>query len=301
MSKNVFKLNDELISQIAAGEVIERPASVVKELIDNSIDAGSDEIKVKIQEGGLKLIEVSDNGKGIDKEDLKDIFEPHTTSKIKSLKDLNNIMTLGFRGEALSTIKAIAKVTIFSKEQNSEFAYTIDFEKDDTPIKTARDIGTTVTVADLFYNTPARLKFMKSKETEYRKILEVMSKFILSNPNIHFIFQNDSKVVLNVPKNSNLKERIDAIIRKDFTKRLLNIYSNGSDIEISGYISHPSDTVEKTQDQYIFVNKRAIFDKAIAKAVIQGFARYIPHQNKPPFVLSRACRSNSTCRRNWLM
>ena len=285
MSKNVFKLSQELISQIAAGEVIERPASVVKELVDNAIDAGASEIKIKIVEGGLKLIEVEDNGKGIEKDDLAVVFEPHTTSKIKTLEDLNNITTLGFRGEALSTIKAVSKTAIISKEKESDFAYTIGFESGNEIKKSAGNIGTTIAVENLFFNTPARLKFMKTKETEYRKVLDVINNFVLANTNIHFVFQNENKTILNIPKDSSLTERAKLVLRKDYVTRMLPIYSKGSDIEIVGLVAHPSDTVEKTSDQYLFINKRAVFDKAISKAIYNGFSRYIPKQNKVPFIL----------------
>lgn len=285
MSQIVHKLTQELINQIAAGEVVERPASVVKELIDNSIDAGANEIKVKIEQGGLKSIEVSDNGKGIDQKDLPLVFDSHTTSKISSLEDLNNILTMGFRGEALSTIQSVSQASIVSKSKNSTNGYSIDFESSNKVVKSARNDGTTLTIKNLFYNTPARLKFMKTPETEYRKIVELFNTYALAFTNIQFILEKDGKQVINLPKNDTLKTRLKTLLKKDFVDRMIDIQSDGAGIKISGLVAHPSDTVARTKDQYIYINKRPIWDSGVAKSIQLGFSRFIPHQNKVPFII----------------
>lgn len=278
------KLSQELINQIAAGEVIERPSSVIKELIDNSIDANSTKITVKVKKGGIELIEVSDNGNGIEKENLLDIFLPHTTSKISSLEDLEKIHTLGFRGEALSTILSISKVSVNSKEKVEENAYSVNFDNSKDIIKSARDNGTTISVKNIFFNTPARLKYIKSEQTEYRKILEIFIEYALSFPNIHFILEKDGKEAFNLPQ-SNILERIKSVIKNDFTNRLIQIKFEGMGMKVTGFIAHPNDAVSKTDYQYIFINSRPIWDNGIAKAVRQGYSRFIPDNLRTPFIL----------------
>ncbi len=280
------RLSDELISQIAAGEVVERPASVLKELIDNSIDAGATQIKVKLKDGGLKLVEVSDNGSGMPKENLLKAFEPHTTSKISNLKDLSDIRTMGFRGEALATILSVAQVEVTSGHDKS--AYSIVFSQERTPKKAARNIGTTVSVANLFFNTPARLKFMKTAETEYRKILEVFNSYALAYPKIHFILEKDQKEVFNLPSRNEVnldKNRVFEVLKKAFVERMIPIKSEGAGIKIIGLIGHPSDSAVKQNEQYVFVNNRPIWDNGISRAIHQGLSRFIPHMFKVPFII----------------
>lgn len=287
----INKLPQEIINQIAAGEVVERPASVVKELVDNSIDAGATKIRIKIEEGGIKLIEIADNGIGIEKDNLGLIFEPHTTSKLSSIEDLNNILTMGFRGEALSTILSVSNVTISSKYQTEQFANKLEFENPDSQYtKSAREQGTTITIKNLFYNIPARRKFLKTPQTEYRKILETLIPYFITYPNIHFILQNGKKEVYNLPQTSNEQimniGRIKEIIKGGFVDKMIPIKAGGAGIVVSGYIGHPTDNQSRTKHQYIFVNNRSIWDNSIAKAVHQGFSRYIPHGTKVPFIIN---------------
>jgi DNA mismatch repair protein MutL len=277
-------LSQELINQIAAGEVVERPASVVKELIDNSIDANASKIIVRVKNGGIDLIEISDNGVGIEKENLNDIFLPHTTTKIASLSDLEQISTMGFRGEALSTIQSVAKVSIISKYKDEESAYSIELNNSKEISKGARDDGTTITIKELFYNTPARLKFVKSEQTEYRKILDVVINYSLSFPSIHFILEKDGRQILNLPS-SDLKSRLSQIVKKEYVSRMIEIKSEGAGVKIYGLVGHPTDGVVKTSEQYIFVNKRPIWDNGIAKSVHMGLSRFMPVQTKVPFVV----------------
>lgn len=286
-------LPQDIVNQIAAGEVVERPASVVKELVDNSIDANSTKIQIKIENGGIDLIEVSDNGVGIPQENLGRVFMPHTTSKISSLEDLNTLLTMGFRGEALSTIQSVANVNLISKYIDSDVAGEILFKSvnDFSIKKAARESGTVVRVKNIFGNIPARKKFLKTAQTEYKKILDVLYPYFLIYPNIHFTVVKDSKTVIDLKEikdskeNTVVKERVDEILKEDFVKRMLKVFYDGSGVKISGLTGHPSDHQKRSNHQYIFVNRRPIWDSGIVRAVLSGYERYIPHGERVPFLL----------------
>ncbi len=285
----LHKLPQELINQIAAGEVIERPSSVVKELVDNSIDAKATKITIKLENGGIDLIEISDNGSGIEKEALLEIFEPHTTSKISTLDDLNTLLTMGFRGEALSTIQSIAQVSVTSKQEGSQSGSTLELSS--KTVKSApREVGTTISVRKIFDQIPARKKFLKTHETEYRKILDILLRYFIQFPNIHFILIKDQKEVYNLPAVSQTpeinKERVDAVIKGGIFSDSIQIHSDGAGIKISGVVAHPNRKASRTAHQYIFVNRRGVWDSGVARAVLQGFSRYIPHGSKIPFIVS---------------
>ncbi|MBI2356845.1 DNA mismatch repair endonuclease MutL [Candidatus Dojkabacteria bacterium] len=295
------KLPQELVNQIAAGEVIERPASIVKELVDNAIDAKASVIKIKVEEGGIKNIEITDNGTGIPEVDLVKVFDAHTTSKISSIEDLNEIMTMGFRGEALSTIVSVAKVKASSRHTEGEYGYEIAFDgiTPQTIKKSAKEQGTTITVSDLFYNVPARRKYLKTPETEYRKILEILQPFFLRYDNIHFLLIKDGKEVLNLPaqvENAPSKElnlqRIKQVLKGEYIDRMFMFKSSGSGAEIFGYAGHPQDNYEKTSNQYIFINDRPIWDFGIAKSIRSAYSRYIPQTQKVPFLISIHLKNN---------
>ncbi|NLE30786.1 DNA mismatch repair endonuclease MutL [Candidatus Dojkabacteria bacterium] len=286
-------LPQELVNQIAAGEVIERPASVVKELIDNSIDAKATKIQIRIENGGIDLIEISDNGVGIPQESLNDIFKSHTTSKISSLEDLNSLLTMGFRGEALSTILSVSQVELISKYVGSETASKITFRSfnDFDITKAARESGTVVSVKGLFEKIPARRKFLKTPQTEYKKILDILFPYFLIYPNIHFSVIKDSKQVIELPKvlNSNPNtveiERVKKVLKDEYIDRMIKVFYDGNGIKISGFTAHPSDHQKRYSNQYIFVNSRPIWDSGIAKAVLTGYERYIPFGEKVPYIL----------------
>lgn len=294
---NSIKLNrltPELVSQIAAGEVIERPSSIVKELVDNSIDAKATKISIKVVNGGIDLIEVSDNGIGIPAENITDIFKPHTTSKISSLEDLNTLLTMGFRGEALSTIVSIANVKLTSKYIEEDIANEIEFKDISQPVikKAARESGSIVSVKNIFEKIPARKKFLKTASTEYRKILDILIPYFLIYPNIEFILIKDSKetyhlpVVINSKPSEILKERVENLLKDNFVPNMLTLFYDGAGIKISGLVSHPSDHMKRGKSQYIFVNNRPIWDSGIARAIYEGYERYIPHGEKVPFIVN---------------
>ena len=290
--KKLHKLPQSVVNQIAAGEVVERPASVVKELLDNAIDAEADKIEVKVKNGGIDIIEVSDNGYGIPKEELPLIFDAHTTSKIEKIEDLNTLISMGFRGEALSTITSVARVKVSSKYVEETIANEIDFNEEgkSSVKKTAKEKGTTVRVENLFYNIPARKKHLKTPQTEYRKIYELMNNYYLIYPNIHFVLEKDGKVVLDLPiidnsqKGEITKERIQEVMNED-TSNFLRLNYEGAGIKISGYVAHPSNHKSSRAKSYMFVNDRAILDKGIYRAIHEGYSRYIPHGQKVDFVI----------------
>ena len=286
------KLSQEVINQIAAGEVVERPSSVVKELLDNSIDADSSKIVIKIKNGGIDLIEISDNGIGIPKESMTSIFDPHTTSKISNIEDLNTLLSMGFRGEALSTISSVSNVTLLSKYREEETGYKILFnENGKSPVKkVAKEDGTTVKIENIFYNIPARQKYLKSPQTEYRKIHELLNSYFLIYPNIHFVLEKDGKIVKELPQVLNTKpgdiveKRLNEIVGE--SSSFLMLYYEGSGIKISGYPAHPSNHKSSNPKTYIFVNNRPIYDKGIVRAIYEGYSRYIPHGQKIDFAIN---------------
>lgn len=291
--KEIKKLPSELINQIAAGEVIERPSSVVKELVDNSLDAGATSIKISIKNGGATLIEVADNGSGIPQKQLPLAFERHATSKVGSLEDLNRLMTMGFRGEALATVVAISKLSVISMSEDDDQASLLEFEGiEPKGVKpAARDLGTTVRVEDLFHNIPARKKFLKTSETEYRKILAALTPYFLVNPQVHFILEKDGRRIYNLPTiegqgaGTLAKERLKDVIKRDFVEDMVPLFYDGDGVKISGYVAHPKFHAKRTSDQFMFINNRPVLDRGVYRAVHEGFGRFIPHGEKIPFVI----------------
>jgi len=289
----LYKLSSEVVNQIAAGEVIERPASVVKELVDNSIDAGASKIVIKVRDGGMKLIEVSDNGVGIPKDYLCDIFTAHTTTKLETLQDLNDLMSMGFRGEALSTIVAVSDISMVSKFENEDIANEILFNSpSDFKIKkSARESGTVISVQNIFEKIPARKKFLKTAQTEYRNILNILTPYFLIYPNIHWeLYKEDKKVLDLISSESKAgkvdKERVKSVLKQEFIDRMETVFFEGNGMQISGLVAHPSDHFTRTKYQYVFVNGRNVWDYGIAKSVIQAYERYLPHGQKVPFLIN---------------
>ena len=272
-------LLDELtINQIAAGEVIERPASVVKEMVENSIDAGATNIVVEIKNGGISFIRVSDNGKGIAQDDLEIAFERHATSKIRSAADLDTVTSMGFRGEALASIAAVANVELVSKTQEQEIGYRVVVEAGDILEKEEMGCrtGTTITVRNLFFNTPVRYKFLKKDYTESGYIEDVITRIALVNPNVAIKLISTGKTVIQTNGNGNLKDVVYSIYGKDIANGIMEVSYNFEDIEISGVIGKPEIARSNRTNQLFFVNKRYIKDKTLTSATEQAYKGLIP-------------------------
>lgn len=287
MSK-IIKLDKVLANQIAAGEVVERPFSVVKELVENSIDAGATQIKVEIKKWGIDDIIVTDNWYWIDKEDLKIVTQKYTTSKIKSLDDLYNVMTFGFRWEALASISSVSKFQIVSKTEKSNFAYSfkvIDWQESDINEFPAEN-GTKIIVSNLFYNTPARLSYLKKPKTEYSYISDFLKQIALSYPKIWFELISDDKSIFKYKSQESLEDRIYNVYWEEFSSNLLKIDFVMSGINISGYISDPKVSFGSNKKQALFVNSRIIKSPLIFKAIKDAYNRFIPHWQYSAYVLN---------------
>ena len=273
-------LPDNLANQIAAGEVVERPASVIKELVENSIDAGATRISVDIELGGRRLMRVADDGEGMVRDDAILAFERHATSKIRTLEDLAAIATLGFRGEALASIASVAKVELLTKREPVVEATKVIVEggrlidvKD-----AARDRGTTITVRDLFFNTPARRKFMRSEATENYHLTAIVTHYALAHPEIAFELTNNGREVMRVSAAKDLRERAFQIFGSGLLDSLLPV-SGGRDhvARVSGYVSAPRERRTTKDSQYFFVNNRFVRDKTITGGLLEGFRSVLPH------------------------
>ena len=275
---NIVLLDDLTINKIAAGEVIERPASVVKEMVENSIDAGATSITVEIKNGGISFIKVSDNGKGIAQDDLEIAFERHATSKIRSADDLNKVTSMGFRGEALASIAAVANVELVSKTAEQETGYKVVveagnvLEKEEAGCRT----GTTITVRNLFFNTPVRYKFLKKDYTESGYIEDVITRVALVNPNIAIKLINTGKTVIQTNGNGQLKDVIYSIFGKDIANAILEVSYQYEDIKVTGVIGKPEIARSNRANQLFFVNKRYIKDKTLTAATEQSYKGLIP-------------------------
>lgn len=269
----IVLLDDLTINQIAAGEVIERPASVVKELVENSIDAGARKITIDIKNGGISYIRITDDGYGIMPDDMEIAFERHATSKIRESRDLEYVRTMGFRGEALASIAAIAKVQMLSKAIGQDNGYQIDVEGGDIVDKHEAGCapGTSITVKELFYNTPVRYKFLKKDFTESGYIEDAIKRLALVNPNILFKFINNGKIELQTSGNGRMEDVVYAIYGKEVLENIIPVDYQYEDIYIKGVIGKPMIARSNRTNQLFFVNKRFIKDKTLSSAAEQGF------------------------------
>lgn len=275
---NIVLLDDLTINKIAAGEVIERPASVIKEMVENSIDAGANNITVEIKNGGISFIKVTDNGKGISQDDLEIAFERHATSKIRTADDLDVVTSMGFRGEALASIAAIANVEMVSKTEEQQVGYKVVVEAGD--ILSKEEIGcqkgTSITVRNLFFNTPVRYKFLKKDYTESGYIEDVITRIALVNPNIAIKLINTGKTVIQTNGNGDIKSVIYSIYGKDVATGVMPVEYAYDDIQISGVIGKPEIARSNRSNQLFFVNKRYIKDKTLSAATEQAYKGLIP-------------------------
>lgn len=280
--RKIQELSDRLISQIAAGEVIERPASVVKELVENSLDAGATDIEVRLEEGGIKRIVVADNGSGIPKEDLPLALKRHATSKIRTLTDLESVASFGFRGEALASIDSVADVTITSRTAEAEEAWAISR---DGIVPAAGQKGTRIEVKDLFYLTPARRKFLKSPATETAHILTQIERMALANPSVRFRVFTNARASLHLPAQQTA-ERVFAVMPEEFKDACRPISADAPGLHLEGWVGLPTAARSRADKQFFFVNGRFIRDRVLQHAVKTAYADVLHVQAQPMFVLS---------------
>lgn len=282
----IHVLPDHLINQIAAGEVIERPANALKEIIENSLDAGASHIDIQLEAGGIKRLSVTDDGQGIDKTDIPLALHRHATSKISSLEDLEKVVSMGFRGEGLASIASVSRLTLTSRTDTDNHAtqiYAEDGKLSDVK-PAAHSTGTTVDVVELFFNTPARRQFLKSPATEFAHCRTMVERLALAHPEVAFSLQHNNKNILSLPAQS-LQERCSAIMGTDFTAASLSVDEKLNEMRLHGLIGKPTFTHGKTSQQYIFVNQRFVRDKIILHAVKQAYNDVLHQALTPAFIL----------------
>jgi DNA mismatch repair protein MutL len=284
-------LPDGVINRIAAGEVVERPASAVKELVENAIDAGAVNIEVRVSEGGRALIQVSDDGHGMSHDDLTLAIARHATSKLPRDDDLSNIATLGFRGEALPSIAAVSRLEISSRQAGGENAWMLSVEGGvaGAPVPAARSSGTTVSVRDLFFATPARLKFLKTERTELGHINDILSRLAMARPDIGFALLDNGREVLRAPAGADLLDnrlaRLALIIGRDFSENAVEVKAEREGVHLTGYAGLPTYNRATARQQYLFVNGRPVRDRLLAGAVRGAYHDFLGGGRHPVLAL----------------
>lgn len=282
----IQRLPDHLVNQIAAGEVVERPASALKEILENSLDAGASKITVDLAQGGIKLLRVTDNGGGIAAEDLALALDRHATSKIASLDDLENVATLGFRGEGLASIASVSRLTLVSRPPDAEHAHqVIAIDGSLHPVEPAAHApGTSVEVVDIYFNTPARRKFLKSENTEYAHCEAVFERIALAHPHVEFMLRHNGKVIWRLPAQS-LAERVAAMLGKDFVAAAIEIDTAAGPLTLSGFVASPTYSKASRDAQYFYVNGRFVRDKTALHALRQAYRDVLHHDRHPAYAL----------------
>ena len=279
-------LSKETVDKIAAGEVIERPVSVVKELVENSIDAGATNIIIKIYDGGKRKISISDNGSGINREDVNLAFIKHSTSKIENVDDLYRIHTMGFRGEALASIKAISNVSLISKTEEEEIGSKISFFNGNKRIENiSTNKGTSIIVEDIFYNIPARKKFLKKDTYESNLINDLLYKLAIANPAIGFKYMNNDKVIFDLFSNQSLYERINSLYGYDTAINMKEVNISSDKFKIRGYISNNLLYRSNKKNQLLYINNRTVRNETINKVINEAYKSTIPLNRFPVFFL----------------
>jgi DNA mismatch repair protein MutL len=295
LMQRITLLNPQLANQIAAGEVIERPASVIKELVENSLDAAATRIDVEIEQGGTGLIRIRDDGYGIHKDDLILALSRHATSKIGSLDDLEHIASFGFRGEALASISSVSRFKLSSRTEEHSHGWQVEIhgrepEVSHTPI--AHPVGTTIEVRDIFYNTPARRKFLKSEQTEFNHIQEVVRRIGMSVFTASLNLKHNQKLILQLPIAKNIDEKAERIAKicgREFIEQSLYLDTESHDMQLSGWFGLPTFSRSQTDLQYIYINGRMVRDKVIAQAVRQAYHDVLFGGRQPAYVLYLNC------------
>jgi len=287
----IHSLPTQLVNQIAAGEVVERPSSVVKELVENCFDAGASQIIIDIEQGGARLIKIRDDGCGIVKEDLPLALSRHATSKIASLQDLEQVSSMGFRGEALPSISSVARLTLISRTQDADCAWRVNAdgsEQDFDPQPDPHPFGTTVDVRDLFYNTPARRKFLKTEKTEFTHIETLIKRMALSRFDLGFTLTHNQKEILKLKpalNDSEQEQRIAGIFGSAFIENAVKIDFAASDLQLTGWVGLPTFSRSQQDMQFFYVNGRLVRDKLVSHAVKQAYQDVLFHGRHPVFVL----------------
>ncbi len=290
--KRIHHLSSQLANQIAAGEVVERPASVVKELLENSLDAGATQIEIEVEQGGARLIRVRDNGVGIHRDDLLLALNRHATSKITDADDLDGIITLGFRGEALPSIASISRMSLVSRQQGDESGWSVSSEgyaPEAAAAPCAHPLGTTVEIRDLFFNTPARRKFLRKEKTEFNHLEEVIKRIALSRFDVGFQLKHNQRVVMSlrpVTHSEQYIERVEAICGQPFRQNALAIEYEAAGLRLWGWIALPAFSRSQADMQYFYVNGRVIRDKLVSHAIRQAYRDVLFHGRHPAFVLN---------------
>ncbi len=284
----INQLSSDIANKIAAGEVVERPASVVKELVENAIDAGANVISVEIEGGGTSFLRVSDNGSGMSEEDAKLCFSRHATSKISKASDLDAIFTLGFRGEALSSIGAVSRIELFTKRADDNEGTKVVFEGGELKqsISAGTSDGTNIIIRDLFYNTPARMKFLKKDSTEAGYIADIMSRFILAHPEISFRLVRDGKEVYFTPGDSSLKNAIYSVYGRDYAKNIIDVDYEMDGVRVTGAVGKSENARANRTYQSYFVNRRYIKSPAVTRAVEDAYKNQLMVGKFPMAVLN---------------
>lgn len=279
-------LDPSIYNLIAAGEVVERPSSVIKELIENSIDAGAKNITIEIKDGGTTFMQISDDGSGIDESDLKSAFLPHATSKIKEATDLDSIFTLGFRGEALASIASVAKVKVVSRTEESEIGNSLSVEggKFGEIVKVASNVGTTITVRDLFFCVPARAKFLKKNKTEEQEITNIINRIVLAYPKINFTYIVDSKKVLS-SIGSTEKEAMFSVYGKESVRETLEVFAERDGVKVFGFVGKPTYSKSNRTYQTLIINGRYVINTTVQTAVANAYGDFLMKRQYPFFVL----------------
>ena len=278
MRKRIWVLPEELANKIAAGEVVERPASVVKELVENAVDAQAQSLRIDIQSSGKQLIRVEDDGVGMERDDAILAFERHSTSKIGSAQDLKDVRTLGFRGEALPSIAAVSRLRLLTAAQGETTGVLVELEGGTLRQveEAARAPGTTIEVRRLFFNTPARLKFLKSPATELNHICQVATQLALAQPHLCLRMTHESRVLLHVPSNHDIRSRLVSLLGADFAECLLPLEIQSSYLKVQGFISPPSVNRSSLGHQHFFINGRPVRSRTLTRAVAEAYRPFLP-------------------------